>query len=80
MIPELRRTTDDRKEHSIQIEVSEGALDMGPVECERDDGDRQVKSHADYITFLYERLCCSFNNFGISATGPKVGPIKSVGV
>ena len=50
--PDLRRETDDRKEHSVNVEVTEESSDDDAVDGEWDLRDAQIETDPDDVAFL----------------------------
>ena len=78
--PDLSWAADDRKEHSVQVEVPEVSRNLHAIEEEGDDGDGQIESHADVVALLHVGNVDAGDDEGAAASGPEVGAVEAEGV
>ncbi len=78
--PDLSRAADDRKEHSVEIEISEISWNLHSVEEKRDDRNRQIESDADVVALLDVGDVDARDDEGAAAAGPQVSPVEAEGV
>jgi len=78
--PDLSRAADDRKEHSVEIKISEISRNLHSVEEKRDDGNRQVESNADVVALLDVGNVDARDDQGAAAAGPQVSTVEAEGV